>query len=88
MTLKINESRTDVLMQNSTVYMPDVIANRPDIISGSDYYLNNLSKYVSEIEQCLENVKKDQILRDKYPALQEAYDAYLIIKQMVTDAEA
>ena len=88
MTLKINESRTDVLMQNSTVYMPDVIANRSDIISSSDYYLNNLSKYVSEIEQCLENAKKDQILRDKYPALQEAYDAYLIIKQMVTDAEA
>lgn len=45
-------------------------------------------KRIEAIEARLAIIEPNQVLQDKYPALQEAYEAYKIIERLVNDKKA
>ena len=45
-------------------------------------------KLLKRIEARLAIIEPNQALQDKYPALQEAYEAYKIIERLVNDKKA
>jgi hypothetical protein len=45
----------------------------------------DLQNRLTEIEEQLLILKPNEVLQAKYPALQEAYDAYKIIEKLVND---
>jgi hypothetical protein len=53
----------------------------------SDEEFIKLRKRVEEIEKRLAILHPNEELQAKYPALQEAYDAYKIMEKIVNDAQ-
>ena len=51
------------------------------IFTESDYQI--LLKRIEAIEARLAIIEPNQVLQDKYPALQEAYEAYKIIEKLI-----
>jgi hypothetical protein len=56
------------------------------IFTESDHQI--LLKRIEAIEARLAIIEPNQVLQDKYPALQEAYEAYKIIERLVNDKKA
>ncbi len=48
---------------------------------------NKLTDRIDSIEKRLAILQPNETVQEKYPALQEAYDAYKIIEQLVTSGE-
>lgn len=56
------------------------------IFTEPDYQI--LLKRIEAIEARLAIIEPNQVLQDRYPALQEAYEAYKIIERLVNDKKA
>ena len=56
------------------------------VFTESDHLI--LLKRIEAIEARLAIIEPNQVLQDKYPALQEAYEAYKIIERLVNDKKA
>jgi len=41
----------------------------------------------AELEEFREEKEKDEVMRDEYPSLKEAYDNYQLVKKLVEDSE-
>ncbi len=91
--MSVGEPNYGIIAQTVGTVLPGVVltagstgATWGPIFAESDYKI--LLKRIEAIEARLAIIEPNQIMQDKYPALQEAYEAYKIIERLVNDKKA